>query len=143
MDVTAIAQGLIEIGGSLLAIMGGSHAAVSITDDWKPRQFTPSNDELRYQMSATSVRFSPRLNLWRSWIGFNISHGLGVFSFGITFLLVAIYGFSFLLSFKPLLLFGVFISLIYFLVALRYWFYLPAIGTGIGFACFALAFVLI
>ncbi|MDA8078603.1 MAG: hypothetical protein M0Z79_06650, partial [Nitrospiraceae bacterium] len=90
-----------------------------------------------------SVRFSRRMNMWRSWIGFNISHGLGVFSFGVTYVLIAIYGFSLLVAFKPLMLLGVIVSLSYFLLALRYWFYGPAIGTGIGFACFAVAFMLI
>jgi len=143
MDATGTAQSLIEIGGLLLALMGGSHAAVSVADDWRPRQFAPLNDEVRYQMSDTSVRFSRRMNMWRSWIGFNISHGLGVFSFGVTYVLIAIYGFSLLVAFKPLMLLGVIVSLSYFLLALRYWFYGPAIGMGIGFACFAVAFVLI
>jgi len=143
MDSTGIARVLIEIGGLLLATMGAFHAAVSFADDFRPRQFAPLDDDVRVQMNQTSVRFSRRLNMWRSWIGFNISHGLGVFAFGVVYLLIAIHEFSLLVAFKPVMLFGVFVSLVYFLVALRYWFYLPAIGTGIGFACFAVAYVIV
>lgn len=143
MDAAGTAKGLVEIGGLLLALMGAFHAAFSLADDFKPRQFTPLNDDVRHQMKETDVRFSRRMNMWQAWIGFNISHGLGAFSFGVIYFLIAMHEFSFLVSFKPLMLFGVLVSLIYFLAALRYWFYGPAIGTGIGFACFAVAHVFV
>ena len=143
MDATGTARGLIEFGGLLLALMGASHALLSLADAFKPRHFTPLNDDVRRRMNETSVRFSRRMNMWQSWLGFNMSHGLGVFSFGVIYSLIAIHEFSILVAFKPLMLFGILVSLVYFLIALRYWFYGPAIGAGIGFACFAVAYLLV
>jgi hypothetical protein len=143
MDANDTARTLIEIGGLLLALMGASHAALSVADDFKPTQFTPLSDDVRRGMTDTSVRFSRHLNMWRSWIGFNISHGAGVFSFGATYSLIAVHDFSLLVAFQSLMLLGILVSFVYFLLALRYWFYGPAIGTGIGFACFAVAYLLV
>jgi hypothetical protein len=143
MDAIGAARALIEIGGFLLAFMGALHTAMSLADDFKPRRFTPQNDDVRRQMNETSVRISRRSNMWQAWIGFNISHGLGAFAFGAIYFLIALHDFSLLAAFKPLMLLGVFVSLAYFLTAIRYWFYVPAIGTGIGFACFAAAYALV
>jgi hypothetical protein len=143
MDTVGTARALVEIGAFLLAVMGAFHAAMSLADDFKPRRFTPQNDDVRRRMNETSVRISRRSNMWKAWIGFNISHGLGAFAFGAIFFLIALHDFHLLTAFKPLMLLGVCVSLAYFLTALRYWFYVPAIGTGIGFACFAAAYALV
>jgi hypothetical protein len=143
MDVNETARSLVVFGGLLLAAMGALHSALSIADGFNARNFTPLDDDVRRRMSETSVRFSARLNMWKSWIGFNVSHGLGAFAFGATYSLIAIDEFTVLNEITPLLPLGVFVSFAYFLLALRYWFYGPAIGTGIGFACFAAAYMLV
>jgi len=59
----------------------------------------------------------------------------GVFLFGLLLLLISLHGSSFqdLGFLKPIAVLG---SFGYFMMALRFWFFAPAIGTGLGFACF-------
>jgi hypothetical protein len=78
--------------------------------------------------------------MWRAWIGFNLSHSLGV-------LLVA--GLAFWagtrLNTLPV---GVIIPVltligcVYLVLALLYWFRIPAIGIAMGTSCFAAAWIL-
>jgi len=77
--------------------------------------------------------------MWRAWIGFNFSHSIGVLLVG----MVAIWAGSHIhkapAGIMPAL---IFIGCLYLLLALRYWFYIPAIGVGISTACFAAAWLL-
>jgi hypothetical protein len=78
--------------------------------------------------------------MWRAWIGFNFSHSLGV-------LLVA--GLALWAGFRiKMLPVGIImpaltlIGCAYEVLALLYWFRIPAIGVAVGTGCFAAAWVL-
>ena len=136
MEAAALAKTLFIVGTLPFVALGSLHAVWSIADDFKPRMFTPVNDQVRLMMNETSIRLTDRSNMWQNWIGFNISHGLGVFSFGLIYLIIAVSDFSVIVSLKPLLLLAIFVAISYFALSLRYWFYAPAIGTALGLACF-------
>jgi hypothetical protein len=143
MDGSEVARVLIVVGGVLLALMGGLHAVLSVADSRKPTLFAPLDDEVRRGMEATSVRFSKRLNMWHAWVGFNISHGLGAFAFGTVFVLMGLFAFPFLAGFKVLMVFGAAVALAYLLISLSHWIPGVSIGSGLGFACLAVACVLV
>jgi len=130
--------------GTLPFIMAGLlHALGSVGDVISPRFFTPVNDEVRQSMSQTGMRFTQRTSMWLAWLGFNISHGLGAFAFGLICLLISIHDFALVTTLKPLLPFTILMSLSYFLLAIRFWFYAPAIATGLGAVCFILAYLMV
>ncbi|UCD84609.1 MAG: hypothetical protein JSU92_00015 [Deltaproteobacteria bacterium] len=127
------------IGGSIIGLMGAVHAVITMIDVFRPTQFTPIDESLRDSMKSTGVCFSRnRLNMWDAWLGFNISHGLGVFTFGVTVIIFGNYLAQIELS-KMLLFAPVIIGLIYFCISVRFWFYLPTIGITIATACFICA----
>lgn len=79
--------------------------------------------------------------MWDAWLGFNISHGLGASVFGLLAILVAAYpdrG----LSGPEVLAAITAVSVIYLILAVRFWFYIPALGIGLATAGFAAALTL-
>jgi len=126
----------LKVGGLIIAIMGAGHAVVTMIDVFRPTQFTPVDESVRDSMKSSRLRFARgRTSMWDAWLGFNISHGLGAFIFGV---IVVIFG-NYLTQIGPtkMVLFApVIIGLIYFVLSVRFSFYLPAIGIGMATTCF-------
>src|SRR2546426_2561204 len=133
MDLARI---LFALGATPFAAFGLLHALGALADVRHPRWFTPRDDRVRSAMAGTAMVFTDRTDMWRAWLGFNISHGLGVFLFGALCLLLAARGFRTGLALRPPLPAAIAVALRYFLLAPRLWFYAPAIRAGLGAACF-------
>ncbi len=58
-------------------------------------------------------------------------------------LLIAAYDFELASQLAPVMPLAVAMSLAYFALSLRFWFYLPATGIGIGGACFVLSWAIV
>lgn len=130
---------LVIIGGCSFALMGGGHALLSVIDVFRPTQFAPMDDSVRLAMKSTGVRFSGgRANMWEAWLGFNISHGLGMFLFGAAAAWLGL-NLEHVEVARAALAIPVVIGLIYFLLSVRFWFYAPAVGSAVATACFVLA----
>jgi hypothetical protein len=80
--------------------------------------------------------------MWSWWLGFNLSHGLGVFVFGLLCLLIATYDFSLIERIDGIRPLTIAVPAVYLAVALRFWFYGPVIITATSTACFTVAAVL-
>jgi hypothetical protein len=122
----------LQVGGSIIALMGAGHAVVTMIDVFRPTQFTPIDDSVQDSMKSTGLRFARgRTSMWNAWLGFNISHGLGVPIFGVTVVVLS----NYLILIEPpkmLLLAPVIIGFVYFYLAVRFWFFLPAIGISLA-----------
>ena len=87
------------------------------------------------QMRASTLFLTRQTTVWRAWIGFNLSHGLGIVVFAGLLIHGAALHFDAVRSAAPELLFAApVVALLYFLMSLRYWFRIPAIGSGLGAA---------
>lgn len=80
--------------------------------------------------------------MWRLWLGFSISHGIGAFVFGLVCLLIAVHDFMLVEHIGAMRPLTVAVSATYFVLSLGFWFYVPAILTTGATACFAVAAVL-
>ena len=130
---------LVIIGGSIFALMGGGHALLTLLDVFRPTHFTPEDDSVRLAMRSTGVRFTrSRANMWDAWLGFNISHGLGVFLFGAAVVWIGLNPAA-VEAARSVLFIPVVIGLIYFALSIRFWFYAPAVGSAFATACFLAA----
>ena len=123
---------------------GGLHAALSVIDTVRPTYFAPRDRALTPAMEGTQMRFAGRAapTMWNAWLGFNISHGLGVFVFGLLCLLIAAQDFTVIERIGAIQPLTVAVSASYLALALRFWFYGPAILCGAATACFTVAWVL-
>jgi hypothetical protein len=130
------------IGGSLFAILGLIHAVYTLVDISRPRRLVPDDPAVIAAMSSSGLRLARGgTTMWRAWVGFNFSHSLGVAMFGVACIVVGLSLQSLALP-KAALLVPVAIGAIYFLLASRYWFRAPAIGTAAGTLCFVISWLL-
>jgi len=136
------------IAGAIpILVAGGGHALLTLVDVVRPTYFTPEAPWVRPELESTGMRFRSlvpggdrsRPSLWRAWLGFNISHGLGAFAFGLLVLLVAVDEPELLERSQEIALAVLALSATYLLVALRFWFWLPALVVATSTSCFAIA----
>ena len=132
---------LLILGGTVFGVLGALHAVYTLLDLRNPQRLVPADPSVAQAMANTTLRLSSgRTDMWRAWIGFNFSHSLGV-------LLVGALGVWAGSRFNTLPV-GVImpvltlIGCVYLVLALLYWFRVPAIGVAIGTSCFAAAWVL-
>lgn len=132
-------QLLIILGGSLFMLLGLLHGVWSLFDLSQPKRFAPIKKTVMEEIKATGVRISGgRAKMWDAWLGFNVSHNVGVVLFGA----LSVAGSFFLNALnipKAAFLIAALFGLVYFLLSIRFWFYAPIVGTAIGTACFFVA----
>jgi hypothetical protein len=141
---------LVIVGAAGYILAGAGHAALALWDGIvRPRFFTPIDDRVRPVTDRTGIRFrelfpgSPdRPTMWRAWLGFNISHGLGLTAFGLILLLLAATDFSELTDTGGLMPVALAVSTGYLALGLWSWFYVPALLAGLATTCFAVAWAL-
>jgi hypothetical protein len=123
-------------GGSVFAILGLVHAVYTWTDISHPRRLVPDSVAVTQAMSESGLRLARGgTTVWRAWVGFNFSHSLGLVLFGLGCIAVGL-SLRLLALAKAALLAPVGIGTIYCLLAVRYWFRAPAIGTAAGTLCY-------
>jgi hypothetical protein len=136
-----------EVACLLPILAGSAHVAGALVDNFRPTFFTPLNEELRLKMATTGgmrfrEMFPPRgaasPTFWRIWLGFNMTHGLGVAAFGAVCLLAARHDYGMVVA-SGLLPLTLVISGIYLAISLRFFFYVPTILIAVSTVCFALA----
>jgi hypothetical protein len=132
---------LLVLGGAVFGVLGGLHAVYTLLDLRTPRRLAPVDPSVAHAMANSALLLSGgRTDMWRAWIGFNFSHSLGV-------LMAAGLALWTGLRFNTLPV-GIIIpaltliGCVYLVLALLYWFRVPAIGVAIGTGCFAAAWIL-
>jgi hypothetical protein len=148
MDADA-AQAWFIAGTIPVLLAGGLHALLTLVDVVRPTHFAPVEPSVQAGMAATGMRFSrraggngTRLSMWNAWLGFNISHGLGIFAFALLCLLIATSDFALVERMEAIRFLTVAIPAIYVVVALRFWFWGPVLIASTSTACFAVSAVL-
>lgn len=134
-----MAQLLIIAGASVFLVLGALHGALTLRDLQHPRAFTPPDPALRLAMQQSSIRLHPAINLWRAWMGFNLTHSMSLVLFGGAFLHVGLFepdAFASSLLFQTV---AVVVSAIYLVVSLNFFFSRPVIGSTVGLVCFVVA----
>jgi hypothetical protein len=113
-------------------MLGLIHAIYTIRDLFRPRHLAPMDQAVIHQMASTGVRLARgRTNMWDAWLGFNLSHGLGAVIFGLVCAGAGVFAHKLALP-KVTLLIPVLVGAIYLLLAIRFWFRVPAVGIAIG-----------
>ncbi len=137
-----MSQYLLIAGGTIFSILGLLHAIYTICDIYRPRHLAPMNQAVIDQMAAAGVRLARgRTNMWDAWLGFNLSHGLGAVIFGLVCVGAGVFARRLALP-KATLLIPVLVGVIYFMLAIRFWFRVPAVGIGIGTGFLIMGWVL-
>ena len=130
------------IGSGIFLMLGCFHGILALRDVSKPRTFTPIDDSVREAMTHVPLALHPKTNLWRAWLGFNLSHSLGLVVFGGGLMSIAIFNPDLFVGNLALQVVANIISAIYFVLSIKFWFSAPAIGSGISTACLLIASIL-
>jgi hypothetical protein len=133
------------IAGTIpLILAGGLHALYALIDTVQPTYFTPIDSSVRQVVDGTGIRLvgKPTPSMWRVWLGIHISHGLGVFTFGLLCLLIANHDFALVQSIDAIRPLTIAFSATYLVLSLRFWFWGPVLITSASTACFTVATVL-
>ncbi len=138
------AQAWFVAGTIPLIFAGGLHALLALADTARPRYFAPRDRSVKPALEGTRIRFGGDAapSMWRAWLGFNISHGLGAFTFGLLCLLITTHNFELVEDIDAIRPLTIACSAAYLALSLRFWFYGPAIINGVATTCFAVAAVL-
>lgn len=142
MDRKALAIRSFRIGALLPVLLGSIHGLLTILDTLRPRFFTPTDDRVRIAMAETGLRLTEQMDLWRAWLGFNLSHGLGLVCFGLAMLLVSFSQPKLVLGWTPLSALAMAASAAYLVLALQFWVSFVALGAASSLLCVAASVVL-
>lgn len=130
-----MARLLFGLGSLPFLTLGFVHLALTVRDVIRPTFLTPRSDRVWRLMTETPMRLTAQTTMWRAWLGFSFSHGLGLVFFGMICLLAASTAFDGGTPAWGLLLLAPVAAWIYVLLAWRYWFRIPLVGTAIGAVC--------
>ena len=122
-----VASVLMVAAAAVPLVLGGLHLLLT----WRGPKLTPADPAVTEAMRGTSAQLDPSTNMWRLWVGFNASHGIGAVQYGLVFGILAITAPEVLFTSWPLMIVAIAVPVAYLLVGLKYWFRVPTTGVGI------------
>lgn len=133
---------LITIAGLIYVVLGALHAAYTWLDTRHARRLVPDDPAVIVAMQNSRIRLTRgESTMWQGWVGFNFSHSLGAVFFGGTLCFIA--ATLGILGLPPWVLLALAaVSGTYLLLALRYWFRIPVLGTAIATVSLVLAWLI-
>ncbi len=133
---------LYTIGGGLYILLGSLHGLYTLLDIREPRRFFPRDRAVYEAMTGTTVRLTRgRATMWNAWLGFNLSHSLGVVVIGLVAIGMGTAEVGVLAS-QGASLGLLVVSGALLAIAIPFWFRIPIAGTAMASACFLVAFLL-
>lgn len=134
-----MAKFLFLVGALLFSALGVAHGLLTLHDLHAPRSFAPMDDRVRLAMEDAPLRLAPQTTIWRSWLGFNLSHSLGLMVFGGLLAGLAWRDFDLVANSPFLKTSSIVVAVLYCWMAIRFWFWLPAVLSAGGAACFVMS----
>ena len=131
-----LTQSLYIAGCIPFLILGLLHTVYTIADIYNPKRIVPYEPGVMGLMKDSTLGLTKETDMWRAWVGFNISHGVGVLFFAVSLLYFAVLHIAFLQSSLFLLTVSPLVALVYLVLSRKYWFRIPAAGSAIGLLCF-------
>jgi hypothetical protein len=129
---------LIVLSASIILTLGIIHLVYTF---WGTK-LTPRDPALQISMSQISPVITKETTMWRCWVGFNASHGMGLVLFGLVFGFLAL-DHSRLLFQSPFLLVIGLAMLVGFVVLCKvYFFSVPLTCVSIALACYVASIAL-
>ena len=120
--------------GVVFVLLAVTHVVLTPQRTDEHRGLAPAEQAVAESMARARVRLSDSMDMWRAWVGFNLSHSLGVGFLGLTILLIGRTSTSFAYNTALFLPLAIAASLAYLVIALVYWYRGPVIGDGAAVA---------
>jgi hypothetical protein len=131
------------VGALPFVFLGVVHALATPLTLAESKGLSPRDPALRETMSKETVVLTRRTNMWLAWVGFNLSHSLGLVLFGGVVLLIGRSPASFQAQASFFVPLAVVVSGLYLVLGFLYWFRTPMIGIALSAVCFATSWALL
>ena len=122
-------------------VLGIAHAMATPRRPGDAKGLSPSDPQLAEAMTRSGLRLTRRTDMWRAWVGFNLSHSLGVVIFAAFVFLTGRSGPVFAAEGQIAIPFALVVAGGYLWLARQYWFQTPFIGCLLAAVLFLAAWV--
>jgi len=134
---TIIARILIGAYAAIILYFGSAHLAYTFVTD----ELTPVDGQLEMAMKRVAPRISSETTMWKVWVGFNVSHSMGLMLFGLIYGYLAVYRWDVLQKSYFLAGLGLVALVSYVVLARVFWFNDPLIGVSAATLLYVAGFV--
>jgi len=114
--------------GAILLLLGLAHLYITLATD----RLHPRDADLKSRMQEVSPVLTRQTTMWKTWVGFNISHSLGAILFGLVYGYLALFRSSVLVGSPFLLGLGAATLLVFLVLGKVYWFRTPFLGIALA-----------
>jgi hypothetical protein len=139
--VSELSRYLYLAGALPYLVLGAAHAIATPRAPTDVKGLAPSDPHLAEAMTRSGLRLTRRTDMWRAWVGFNLSHSLGVLAFG-GFIVVTGRSAPVFAAHAPAAVpLALAVAAGYLWLGLRYWFRTPIIGCALSAALFLASWI--
>jgi hypothetical protein len=135
--MSTIASSLVAVSAAMILLLGLLHLLYTF---YGPK-LLPRDPELQTRMQQVSPVITSQTTMWKTWVGFNASHGLGLILFGTVYGYLALAHGDFLFRSLFLLSLGLIVLLGYVFLAKLYFFRIPFLGVLLSTFLYGLALI--
>ena len=142
MSTLELSRYFFLIGALPFIVFGFLHAAATPQTPAHAKGLSPRDPTVRDAMAHDTILLTRRTTVWLAWVGFNLSHSLGLLLIGVVVVLIGRTSASFQAQAAVFLPLAVLVSATYLVLGVRYWFRTPIIGISLASVCFLVSWVL-
>lgn len=132
-----ISRILISACAGITLFFGIVHLAYTFFTD----KLTPVDGQLETAMKHVAVRISSETTMWKTWVGFNVSHSMGLMLFGLIYGYLAVCRWEVLQRSYFLAGLGLLVLVVYAVLARVFWFSDPLIWVSAATLVYVAGFV--
>jgi hypothetical protein len=136
--MATLASALVAASATVILWLGLIHLLYT----FRGHKLHPRDAQLEARLREVSPVITRETTMWKAWIGFNASHGLGVILFGAVYAYWALAHGSFLFASPFLLAVGLLFLLGYVFLGRRYWFSVPFRGIVLAAILYVAALII-
>ena len=119
---------LISACAAIILYFGSVHLELTFFTD----QLTPVDGQLETAMKHVAAHISSETTMWKTWVGFNVSHSMGLMLFGLIYGYLTLYRWDVLQKSYFLAGLGLVVLVSYVVLARVFWFSGPLIGVSVA-----------
>ena len=128
---------LISACAAITLYFGSVHLEITFFTD----QLTPVDGQLETAMKHVAAHISSETTMWKTWVGFNVSHSMGLMLFGLVYGYLTVYRWDVLQKSYFLAGLGLVVLVSYVVLARVFWFSDPFIGASVATLLYVAGFV--
>jgi hypothetical protein len=121
---------------AILLYLGSAHLACTLLT----HTFHPTEGQLETAMKQVGPRISSEMTMWKAWMGFNVSHSMGLLLFGLIYGYMDVYRWEVLRTSYFLAGTGLLMLVGYVVLARIFWFTVPLIGVSAATLLYVVGF---